>query len=43
MTYVDDHGASVYGQRIRNLGESPSLLYVLSNLGMLTRLSPRQL
>ncbi|KAI0311420.1 MCM-domain-containing protein [Amylostereum chailletii] len=21
MTYVDDHGASVYGQRIRNLGE----------------------
>lgn len=22
MTYVDDHGASVYGQRIRNLGES---------------------
>jgi hypothetical protein len=25
MTYVDDHGASVYGQRIRNLGESASL------------------
>lgn len=27
MTYVDDHGASVYGQRIRNLGEGvcPSL------------------
>lgn len=28
MTYIDDHGASVYGQRIRNLGESeafPSL------------------
>src|SRR5260221_2978426 len=24
MTYVDDHGASVYGQRIRNLGESAS-------------------
>lgn len=24
MTYVDDHGASVYGQRIRNLGESTS-------------------
>ena len=22
MTYVDDHGASVYGQRIRHLGES---------------------
>ena len=22
MTYVDEHGASVYGQRIRNLGES---------------------
>ena len=26
MTYVDDHGASVYGQRIRNLGESECLL-----------------
>jgi DNA replication licensing factor MCM2 len=27
MTYVDEHGTSVYGQRIRNLGESayPSL------------------
>lgn len=24
MTYVDDNGASVYGQRIRNLGESES-------------------
>lgn len=23
MTYVDENGASVYGQRIRNLGESP--------------------
>lgn len=22
MTYVDEHGSSVYGQRIRNLGES---------------------
>lgn len=22
MTYVDEHGASVYGQRIRHLGES---------------------
>ena len=22
MTYVDENGASVYGQRIRNLGES---------------------
>lgn len=22
MTYVDEHGNSVYGQRIRNLGES---------------------
>lgn len=32
MTYVDDHGASVYGQRIRNLGESASSLYVLSDL-----------
>jgi DNA replication licensing factor MCM2 len=26
MTYVDDHGASVYGQRIRNLGESTCFL-----------------
>ena len=25
MTYVDEHGASVYGQRIRNLGESECL------------------
>ena len=24
MTYVDEHGASVYGQRIRNLGEGKS-------------------
>ena len=24
MTYVDEHGASVYGQRIRHLGESKS-------------------
>ena len=24
MTYVDENGASVYGQRIRNLGESAS-------------------
>ncbi|KAF7984233.1 hypothetical protein HWV62_16046 [Athelia sp. TMB] len=24
MTYVDEHGASVYGQRIRNLGETNS-------------------
>ncbi len=24
MTYVDEHGASVYGQRIRQLGESES-------------------
>ena len=22
MTYVDEHGASVYSQRVRNLGES---------------------
>jgi len=22
MTYIDDNGSSVYGQRIRNLGES---------------------
>lgn len=27
MTYVDDHGASVYGQRIRNLGESALVPY----------------
>ena len=40
MTYVDDHGASVYGQRIRNLGESSSSLYVLSDLGALTLLPP---
>lgn len=26
MTYVDDHGASVYGQRIRTLGESKRLI-----------------
>ena len=32
MTYVDDHGASVYGQRIRNLGESPSFPHNLENL-----------
>ena len=38
MTYVDDHGASVYGQRIRNLGESVSSLFVRSDLGTLTRL-----
>ena len=25
MTYVDDHGASVYGQRIHKLGESASV------------------
>ena len=25
MTYVDDNGQSVYGQRIKNLGESESL------------------
>jgi len=25
MTYVDEHGASVYGERIRNLGESKHL------------------
>ena len=27
MTYVDEHGASVYGQRIRHLGESSSSLF----------------
>jgi DNA replication licensing factor MCM2 len=32
MTYVDDHGASVYGQRIRNLGESESFLFLLSTV-----------
>ena len=26
MTYVDDHGSSVYGERIRNLGESKLFL-----------------
>lgn len=31
MTYVDEHGTSVYGQRIRNLGERTcSLLYISS-------------
>jgi DNA replication licensing factor MCM2 len=28
MTYVDEHGSSVYGQRIRNLGESKSVVRV---------------
>jgi len=32
MTYVDDHGASVYGQRIRNLGESEYFLFLLSTI-----------
>jgi hypothetical protein len=32
MTYVDDHGASVYGQRIRSLGESLSFQHNLENL-----------
>jgi DNA replication licensing factor MCM2 len=32
MTYVDDHGASVYGQRIRNLGESESFLFLFSTI-----------
>jgi len=32
MTYVDDHGASVYGQRIRNLGESESFHFSLSTI-----------
>ena len=26
MTFVDDSGSSVYGQRIRNLGESAFVL-----------------
>ena len=40
MTYVDDHGASVYGQRIRNLGESASFFPFnkQNNLSTLTRL-----
>ena len=38
MTYVDDHGASVYGQRIRNLGESASFPLIKQNiLSTLTR------
>ena len=31
MTYVDEHGASVYGQRIRNLGESELLLCLVNH------------
>jgi DNA replication licensing factor MCM2 len=40
MTYVDDHGASVYGQRIRNLGESAYFLpfIELNTLNKLSRL-----
>jgi hypothetical protein len=30
MTYVDGHGASVYGQRIRNLGESECLRLLMT-------------
>ena len=29
MTYTDDNGASVYGQRIRTLGESESSMSIL--------------
>jgi len=36
MTYVDDHGASVYGQRIRNLGESTSFLTLQKVNGLST-------
>jgi hypothetical protein len=37
MTYVDDHGASVYGQRIRNLGESVSFLFFIKHDILSTR------
>jgi DNA replication licensing factor MCM2 len=36
MTYVDDHGASVYGQRIRNLGESTSFLPLIKHITLTT-------
>jgi DNA replication licensing factor MCM2 len=34
MTYVDEHGSSVYGQRIRNLGESTlfSLFFLIRHV-----------
>jgi DNA replication licensing factor MCM2 len=40
MTYVDDHGASVYGQRIRNLGESTSSLSLIKRNALNTLLRP---
>ena len=40
MTYVDDHGASVYGQRIRNLGESASFLSLIRHNNLSTLLRP---
>jgi DNA replication licensing factor MCM2 len=41
MTYVDDHGASVYGQRIRNLGESTSFLALQKVNGLSTPPHPQ--
>ncbi len=41
MTYVDDHGASVYGQRIRNLGESVSFLFFIKHDILSMRSSPQ--
>ena len=38
MTYVDDHGASVYGQRIRSLGESTFFSALQNNDGLSTPL-----
>jgi len=32
MTYVDEHGTSVYGQRIRQLGEGNWLLSLASTM-----------
>jgi DNA replication licensing factor MCM2 len=40
MTYVDDHGASVYGQRIRNLGESASFLPLVKHNSLSTPSRP---
>ncbi len=31
MTYVDENGASVYGQRIRNLGESMAFIRFIAH------------
>jgi len=45
MTYVDDHGTSVYGQRIKALGEGRARALATTSLTVgliLTRLSPLQ-